>query len=385
MAAHAGQPGLRPADRDAGARGARSSGCSTSGPAPSSRRRGCGRPWCASRVRAPSPLFAVSPHLRRGRRRAFAQRRKTLRNALRELVSRGTDRRLRHRSGRAPRDAARREAFNTLAQTLDRRTGAVTLVLSDATRDREEHRHVGLSPHSAGRRPDRRQPRRSAARAQALATAVGAEVELLHVVEFVPVEPMGETLMPSVQIEDELLERAGSACAALATELGMPGAACRVEAGNVKSEIVRVARERHADLIVLGSRERHGLSILVNFTEDTVLHAAPCDVLAVRVGARRVATVSVESIAWRLRSTRSGSTSRPATSTSSPTRRSSRYVFSYTITHPQRRPGAGAPADAALGHHRCERQGAGSARRRRGRRAAPPEARARAFATPAAR
>ncbi len=45
-------------------------------------------------------------------------------------------------------------------------------------------------------------------RAQALATIFGAEVELLHVVEFVPVEPMGETLMPSVQIEDELLDRA---------------------------------------------------------------------------------------------------------------------------------------------------------------------------------
>jgi len=66
-------------------------------------------------------------------------------------------------------------------------------------------------------------------KAQALAAALGAEVELLHVVEF-----------------------------------------------------VRVARERHADLIVLGSRERHGLSILVNLTEDTVLHAAPCDVLAMR-------------------------------------------------------------------------------------------------------
>jgi universal stress protein A len=47
---------------------------------------------------------------------------------------------------------------------------------------------------------------------------------------------------------------------------------------------VRIAREHTVDLIVLGSRERHGLSILVNFTEDTVLHAAPCDVLAVRVG-----------------------------------------------------------------------------------------------------
>ena len=121
-------------------------------------------------------------------------------------------------------------------------------------------------------------------RAQELATATGAEVELLHVVEFVPVEPMGETIMPAVQIENELLDRAMKSLRGMATELGMPDAACYVEAGNVKSEIVRVARERHADLIVLGSRERHGLSILVNLTEDTVLHAAPCDVLAIRVG-----------------------------------------------------------------------------------------------------
>jgi universal stress protein A len=119
-------------------------------------------------------------------------------------------------------------------------------------------------------------------RAAALAGALGAEIEVLHVVEFVPVEPMGETLMPAVQIEEELLQRAQQRLVALAAELGLAGAACRVESGNVKAEIVRVARERHADLIVLGSRERHGLSILVNLTEDTVLHAAPCDVLAMR-------------------------------------------------------------------------------------------------------
>ena len=121
-------------------------------------------------------------------------------------------------------------------------------------------------------------------KAQALAASLGAEIELLHVVEFVPVEPMGETLMPSVQIEEELLQRARQHLATLATELGLAGASCRVESGNVNSEIVRVARERHADLIMLGSRERHGLSILVNLTEDTVLHASPCDVLAMRVG-----------------------------------------------------------------------------------------------------
>lgn len=118
----------------------------------------------------------------------------------------------------------------------------------------------------------------------ALAAAAGAEIELLHVVEFVPVEPMGETIMPAVQIENELLDRATARLRGMAAELGVPEAACHVEAGNVKSEIVRIARERRADLIVLGSRERHGLSILVNLTEDTVLHAAPCDVLAVRVG-----------------------------------------------------------------------------------------------------
>lgn len=121
-------------------------------------------------------------------------------------------------------------------------------------------------------------------RARELAAAVGAQIELLHVVEFVPVEPMGETIMPAVQVENELLERTARRLRAMATELGLPNAPCHVEAGNVKSEIVRVARERHADLIVLGSRERHGLSILVNLTEDTVLHAAPCDVLAIRVG-----------------------------------------------------------------------------------------------------
>ncbi len=123
-----------------------------------------------------------------------------------------------------------------------------------------------------------------ARRAQALAGALGAQLELLHVVEYVPVEPMGETLMPAVQIEEELLARARRELDALAAEVGLASESCRVEAGNVKAEIVRVAREREVDLIVLSVRERHGLSILVNLTEDTVLHAAPCDVLALRVG-----------------------------------------------------------------------------------------------------
>ena len=122
-----------------------------------------------------------------------------------------------------------------------------------------------------------------AGRAKALAATFGAELTLLHVVEYVPVEPMGEALLPAVQIEGELAERARVRIAELATRLGLADCEQLVHTSNIKNEVVRIAQTRAIDLIVIGSRERHGVSILFNFTEDTVLHAAPCDVLAVRL------------------------------------------------------------------------------------------------------
>jgi universal stress protein A len=94
---------------------------------------------------------------------------------------------------------------------------------------------------------------------------------------------MGESMMPTGQIEEDLIGRARVKLKELAARAGLSQSAIRVEAGNTKAEILRVAEEESADLIVLGSRERHGLAILVNFTEDTILHAAHCDVLAVRL------------------------------------------------------------------------------------------------------
>jgi universal stress protein A len=121
-----------------------------------------------------------------------------------------------------------------------------------------------------------------AERAHDVAERYGAEVILLHVVEYVPVEPMGEALLPAVQIEGELIERATRRIAEMAQKTGLEKAERIVQAGNIKAELVRIATDRGVDLIVLGSRERHGLSIMFNQTEDTILHAAPCDVLAVR-------------------------------------------------------------------------------------------------------
>lgn len=122
-----------------------------------------------------------------------------------------------------------------------------------------------------------------ARKAAALARDWQAEVRLLHVVEFMPIEPLSDSLVPVVQIDDHVIDRAREQLRALADTADLPADCTLVVGGSVKAELLRQARDWKSDLIVLGSRERHGLSILVNLTEDTVLHGACCDVLAVRV------------------------------------------------------------------------------------------------------
>ena len=68
-------------------------------------------------------------------------------------------------------------------------------------------------------------------RARAIASAFNSEITLLHVVEYVPVEPMGEALLPTVQIESELVERARSRLAELAQKLSFPQCRQLVETG----------------------------------------------------------------------------------------------------------------------------------------------------------
>jgi universal stress protein A len=122
-----------------------------------------------------------------------------------------------------------------------------------------------------------------AERACEIARAGNGSLQILHVLEFMPIEPMGDSMMPVIQIDDQMMTRTRAQMDNLTRELGLPPDAGSVETGSAKTEILRYAREQGSDLIVLGCRERHGLSILLHRTEDTVLHGAPCDVLAVRV------------------------------------------------------------------------------------------------------
>jgi universal stress protein A len=120
-------------------------------------------------------------------------------------------------------------------------------------------------------------------RAVDLAARYGARLSFIHVVEYLPVAMDAELMLPPVAgVEEQLMENARKRLAQLTSSLGMNDAACHVELGSTKLEILRVAEEQGVDLIVVGSHGRHGLARMLGSTASAVVHGAQCDVLAVR-------------------------------------------------------------------------------------------------------
>jgi universal stress protein A len=121
-------------------------------------------------------------------------------------------------------------------------------------------------------------------RAREIADRNDATLSLLHVVEYIPVDPAGEALLPPpIEVERDLVAGARRQLDALGETLRVPPERRLVKVGNIKGEIVRTASELGCDLVALGARERHGLAVLLGSTEKSVLVHASCDVLAVRI------------------------------------------------------------------------------------------------------
>jgi len=127
-------------------------------------------------------------------------------------------------------------------------------------------------------------------RALELAVHYSASLSLLHVVEYIPIDLANELVLPQQQeIEQQLVTQAERVLADLAESASQlqPGEVPlqqSVVQGSIKSGIVEYAEEQQIDLIVIGRHGRHGLSRLLGSVANSVLHHAPCDVLAVRVG-----------------------------------------------------------------------------------------------------
>ncbi|MCF8007319.1 MAG: universal stress protein [Methylovulum sp.] len=111
------------------------------------------------------------------------------------------------------------------------------------------------------------------------------KLSIIHVVESVPVVDMGygAEIPYNMDLMTELMTSAKHKLEQIAQQLGITEAECWLEVGSPKQEIIRVAEENKIDLIVVGSHGRHGLALLLGSTANSVLHHAPCDVLAVKL------------------------------------------------------------------------------------------------------
>lgn len=121
-----------------------------------------------------------------------------------------------------------------------------------------------------------------AERAAALAAA-GTRLSLVHVIEPLAMAYGAEMPLDLATLQEEITRQASTRLNALAKRLDIPHDRVVLCHGVIEKEILRVAQDAQADLIVLGSHSRRGLAVLLGSTAQAVLHHASCDVLAVRI------------------------------------------------------------------------------------------------------
>jgi universal stress protein A len=118
---------------------------------------------------------------------------------------------------------------------------------------------------------------------RAIARNNDATVTVLHVIEPLSFAYGGDVPMDLTTVQDQLNEHARTNLTAFTKKLDFPVADQMVLVGHTETEIHRIAEAKNCDLIVVGSHGRHGLALLLGSTANSVLHGAPCDVLAIRI------------------------------------------------------------------------------------------------------
>lgn len=122
------------------------------------------------------------------------------------------------------------------------------------------------------------------AKAMAQPRANVARVTLIHVQEPVGYAYGGDIPLDLSEVTESLREQAETQMKKLAQKAGLDSRNCELRFGRPATEIHNFASDNDVDLIVIGSHGRSGLQLLLGSTANSVLHGAPCDVLAVRIG-----------------------------------------------------------------------------------------------------
>lgn len=123
-----------------------------------------------------------------------------------------------------------------------------------------------------------------AAKAKAITTSHNAVLHAIHVIEPLSFAYGGDIPMDFSGIQEEIQKQAEQQLSEFCTAQGIAAEQQHIAVGRPENEIHAMAQNLKADLIVVGSHGRHGLALILGSTANGVLHGAPCDVLAVRVG-----------------------------------------------------------------------------------------------------
>ncbi len=122
-------------------------------------------------------------------------------------------------------------------------------------------------------------------RAKDLAEKYQAKLSIIHVLDNIPMPDTGYGAVISLAEDSgyELLEAEKTGLMRIGDRLGVTLANRWMIWGSPKQEIARFAERECIDLIVVGCHGRHGLSLLLGSTANSVLHHAVCDVMAIRL------------------------------------------------------------------------------------------------------
>lgn len=132
-------------------------------------------------------------------------------------------------------------------------------------------------------------PSEAAARKAAeLARCTGAELTLLHVVDYFPEDIPNDWIAPEDQDPEKFLcSRCKEALSTLATDIGSEDAQQEfiMTTGSAAEAILTYAEEHSVDLVILASRGLRGISTVLGSTVERVLHHAKIDIVVVRSSA----------------------------------------------------------------------------------------------------
>ncbi|GLS27274.1 universal stress protein [Marinibactrum halimedae] len=120
-------------------------------------------------------------------------------------------------------------------------------------------------------------------KAHAIAHAFEAKLSLAHIIEPLTFTYGGDIPMDMTAVQDQIQQQATEELNRVANLHDIPLEQQFIAIGQPANELQHLAKENNADLIVVGSHGRHGLSLILGSTCNSVLHGCGCDVLAVRV------------------------------------------------------------------------------------------------------